>query len=197
MDQLYATTKRRIRPSYLDAIRAQAPYLPLLYQQRKDEELANRQLALEEAGLEASKSQATALTDIEREALEQRKKASAAATSLGLGKMGVDVGFHLYGEGKKAGIAPKIASTTGDMPRSFLNPTGLTDWGKWGSAMKTGDPFLAGGAGTIISGLVGGSKTKKALIGAGTGALAGALLSKGDPYSSVLSAILGGLGGLF
>jgi hypothetical protein len=217
--QLYATTGRRTRPRYVDIINQQAPMLPALYQQKANQKLEEKSLSLEEANMERNAALQREALDEEKRQAEEAKKQARIANMLGVTGLGVKTGLGIYGamDASKptdtAGIIEKAtpaakATDVGNVSEftgtqagaapSFLSMEGAGSPSNWMGALSSGSTWGAGGIGTLASKLLtkkDDSTLKKVGIGAGAGALAGTIFSGADPYQSVLSGILGGLGG--
>lgn len=227
---MYAVTGRKVPTNYVDIINAQSPYLPALYRQRDEDKYRQQQIELEEKGLAldeeslAQKERELAtMTELEREALEQSKKQARQANLISLGNLGVKAGLGIYGDkikdfvggtSKEALPTPEkiseVTALTGASPVEMVTKGGVsepmswtgkaTDWGKWGEAITSKDPWIGGTVGTLASRVLTDEDDKwykKAAIGAGAGALTSAVTSGGDLYSTVLGGIFGGGGSFF
>lgn len=214
MNQMYAVGGRRVQPNYVDIINQQTAYLPAIYRQRADEEYQQATLGLREKEIAEQQRQFEISQELEREALEEQKKQAKRANIMGIANLGLKTGLGLAGEKMAKAGAPAVAETVAKeaIPKvadtvvsrvTGGNVHGLTgkatDWGKWGSAVTSWEPWAGGTAGGLAANILGKDegRTKKALIGAGTGAAVSALVTGGDIYKSVVGGILGGLGGLF
>jgi hypothetical protein len=188
---------KRRKPNYVSMINAQTPYLYPMMEAREDKAFREKQFALDEEGQRRYE-------EINRANLEEMKKQNKTANIIKLGELGLTAGFGIAGLGPGPGggggmSAPSYAGSTG-IPSSpgSLKTTGTGLW----SATKKPSTWGAGGAGALGAQIFGKGKSsgKKALIGAGIGAGVsagmGLLTGKFDPYQSVVSGLLGGLGGL-
>ena len=224
LGQQYAVSGRRVRPSYTDIINQQTGYLPAIYRQKAEEEhqqsllgLREKELGLQEKGIEEQSRQFALSQQLEQEALEEQKKQARKANLLAGGNLALRTGLGLYGEKMAKQGAPAVADTAGVASKgteavasgitggasSSISPTSwtgkATDWGKWGGAATSYEPWAGGMAGGLAANILGkdAGTTKKALIGGGVGAAVSARASGGDIYKSIVGGVLGGLGGLF
>lgn len=229
LGQQYAIGGRKVRPNYTEVINAQTAYLPALYKQKAEDEyntsvlgLREKELGLQERSIEQQEQELATMEQLEREALEQQKKQARQANLLAGGNLALKAGLGLYGDklakpttsppttdtgsaalGVGAGSADPATGTglvKSGMQGMSSSWTGkATDWGKWGGALTSFEPWAGGTAGGLAANILGKDegRTKKALIGGGVGAAVSALASGGDVYKSIIGGVLGGLGGLF
>jgi hypothetical protein len=96
LDQMRAVSNRRIRPKIVDAINAQTPYLPQLYQQKEDKayktklyDQSERSMALGEKGLAQQGEIARRNEAFAYDQLEEQKKQNKTAKKLGYANIGI------------------------------------------------------------------------------------------------------------
>ena len=101
--QMGAVTNRRLRPNYIDAINAQTPYLPQIYQKKEDTAYRDkvygqqeRSMGINERGLALSEKGLAQSADIARrgelltlDQLDEQKKQNKRAQNLGWANVGL------------------------------------------------------------------------------------------------------------
>ena len=172
---------RKRKPTYTDMINAQTPYLYPMKEAAEEKAFREKQFALDEESQRRTE-------EINLENLEEMKKQNRTANLLKFGELGLSTGFGI------AGLSPGPTGTPHPLK------AGLS---KFGTSLKKPSTYAAGGIGALGSRLLGKdeSSSKKALmgmgIGAGSSALLGLLSGKSfDPYQTIVSGVLGGLGSL-
>jgi hypothetical protein len=178
---------RKRKPTYTNMINAQTPYLYPMMQAREDKAYRDKQLALEETAQARNE-------EIQRANLDESKKQNKTANMIKLGQLGITTGFGIAGLGSGSG-----GTTTYGGAATTLKKAGAGI----GGALKQPSTYVSGGIGALGGQYLGKDKSsgKKALIGmgigAGAGALSGLISGKGfDPYQTIVSGVLGGLGSL-
>ena len=223
--QLGAVTGRRAKPRYREMIEAQLPYLyPMreLEQQKAYQEatlgLERRGLTLQEKEMAQREKELAEWEALKQEKLEEARKQARIGNIFAGGNIALTTGIGLYGAMRRPTTPTPAASAATGSPSAPLTATkgmglrsvsgmptgtaatpsgGLIDWSRLGSTAMSPTTWAGGGLGTIAGRVFGKEdRTKRSLIGAGVGALAGGIMSGADPYTTVVSGILGGLGGL-
>lgn len=220
--QLFSVKGKKPQYNYTEAINAQLPYVPAMYQAKQSREQADLEF-------QANKDYLKDQTELSEEALAQQEKDAKISNIIALGKVGTDTYFAneaaksspsttnavnevvdndvLGGDaGDISNAVDQRSEGTGKALLDYLKPNqGLTEIsnkenlvGGLDSALTVGNVTQSGGAGLIAGGLVNKpkDKTKSALYGAGAGALLNYLSSGGDLYSTAIGGVSGGAGGL-
>jgi hypothetical protein len=192
--QMFATKGKRPQYNYVDAINAQVPYVPEMYQMREDKRESDRQYKLDEKYLKKQDR-------LSEQMFEQQEEDARAANIIGTSTLLSDSYFankaanKLPVGGASASTVPKeglVKYLAPNQPISeLLNPAGLK------TGFTTGNLALSGGAGLLAGGLLGKKKKplKSALYGAGAGAIASYIGSGGDLYKTAVGILGGGAGG--
>lgn len=202
-----------IRTSPIPGINAMAAYLPQLYSLRESE----RQ---NEAALAESKRQFGLSYNLAQEQQAAAEEAARRSGQLGLGNLGLSIGMGvqkytdtsnvskaltdaLTSEGGTDATKTLTDTLTGATTAAAATPIseGWSTLSNWTSPLSTASPWygLAAGAtlgekvGQVIP--IGGGSTKSILGGALAGGVTGYLTSGGDIYSTIVSSLLGGVGG--
>jgi len=89
LEQLRAVMNRKIRPKYVDAINAQTPYLPSLYQQKADTEYQNKLYDQNERNLAQQTEISNRNYGLAQDQLEANKDQAKKARKLGYANIGL------------------------------------------------------------------------------------------------------------
>ena len=191
---MFATKGRRPQYNYVDAINAQVPYVPEMYQMGEAKKESDRQYELDAKYLKKQNK-------LNEKMSEQQEEDARAANVIGAGTLLSDTYFankaanKLPGGDVSTSVLPKeglVKYLAPNQPFSeLLNPAGLK------TGLTTGNLALSGGAGMLAGGLLGQKKKplKSALYGAGAGAIASYIGSGGDLYKTAIGTLTGGGGG--
>lgn len=168
LKQMYATTGRKFDPNYVSIINSQTPYLlpmkqqeGMREQQEKENELANRGLALREKEMLTNEQLA-------REEMEQNQKQTKRANAIALGNLGLRGGLAAYENidpvknvvdkaiGGVKGLFTETPTPSG--AESYLGDAfetgGATNWmenlGTWESILQPTGEKLVSGMGSVL-----------------------------------------------
>ena len=89
LNQMYATTGRKLSPDYTAIINSQTPYLLGMKRQEKMDELTQRDLALREQQMLQNE-------ELARQEMEENQKQTRKANLLGLANLGLKGGLAAY-----------------------------------------------------------------------------------------------------
>lgn len=153
VNQMRAVTNRRIKPNYVDAINAQTPYLPQIYQQREDTAFRDKGYGLEQQNLALSEKSLAQSADIARrtealnqDQLDEQKKQNKRAQQLGWANTalaGASGLANLYQSGKPLldNIKPDLSSVMSPSVNDALPSVSPEMF----SSFSTGAPSIAEG----------------------------------------------------
>jgi len=195
--QLYGVSGKKFNPNYTAIINSQAQYLPALYRQKKEDELAKRGLDLQERAINTNQ-------ELSAEALAEQKRQAKLSNYLGLGNLAVKGGLGAYqasdtvkdtvdkflGGGAKTGLADTMSKTSEMLPiqSSFSGGGDLVS-------------YLSSDAGNFIAGAATNALPKMAdyLFGGGGTAqnAVSSIVSSGSPYAAYITSTMDYLGSLF